>query len=92
MSDEEYDDGLILGSIIDLEDIIPIDFCCKKCGHSSDDHEDDKATCEHGLVRKCECRHFELDFDDIDQVKSELMKIEDKLLEYYKDAKRLHDT
>lgn len=84
-------DGYILGSLLDEDYIESIDFCCKKCGHSSEDHDNMKSKCEHGMFRKCDCRHFELDFEEIDEAKQELMKIEDLLFEGYDNAKRLHD-
>lgn len=90
MSDEEITDGYILGSLIDEEMIDAIDFCCRKCGHSSDDHENKK--CDHGTFRKCDCRHFEMDFDEVDNAKKELMRIEDLLFENYKEAKRVNDA
>ena len=82
---EEY----ILGYLLDEEDIEAIDFMCKKCGHSSDEHE--KVRCTHGMFRKCECKHFVLDQEQLNDAKRELQTIEDILFENYKEAKRLND-
>ena len=80
----------LLGYLLDEDDIEPIDFNCEECGHSSDEHE--KGKCEHGVFRKCECKHFVIDDEQVEEAKKELQKIEDKLFKNYKQAKRLNDT
>jgi len=88
LSDEtESEDSLILGYLIQEEDIEPIDFLCVKCNHSFEKHSE--GICNTGVFRKCECKHFVLNQNQLKQAKYELQTIEDILLQNYEQAKKL---
>lgn len=83
---EEYQ---ILHEWIQEGDIDPIDFICKQCSHSSEEH--DNNGCKKGLISKCDCEHFVLNEKQIQDVKDELNEIGEILLKNFKEAKKLHD-
>ena len=88
--DEDQDESVyLLNDLVAEEDIEPIVFNCKTCKHSSDDHNDEK--CTYGIFRKCDCKHFVLDNEQVEKGKSELLTIESILFKNYREAKRLHD-
>lgn len=87
---ESDSESMLIGNLFDEEDIEPINFICKDCGHSYDEHKNIK--CDHGVFRKCECSHFILNNEQVEQAKKELMQIEGRLLENYKEALRLNNS
>jgi len=84
---DDDSDSLILGYLLNEDDIVPIDFVCVKCNHSFEKHSE--GICNTGVFRKCECKHFVLNQNQLKQAKYELQTIEDILLQNYEQAKKL---
>lgn len=84
---EEYQ---ILHNWLSENDIEAIDFICKQCSHSFEEH--DNKGCNKGVISKCDCNHFVLDENQVQNVKNELNEIGELMLANYKKAKELSDN
>lgn len=65
----------------------PIDWECKRCGHSWKKHRN--GLCNKGIFSKCGCNQFILDQEQIKEAEKEIKELEEKLFEDYREMEEL---